>query len=47
VVLWECYVRSGGRGCVGYVNRVMEMLDGRDVGVRSQASYPRLVIYVW
>ena len=38
VVLWECYVRSGGRGCLGYINRVMEMWNGRDVGIRSQAS---------
>jgi len=38
VVLWECYVRSGGRGCLGYIKRVMEMWDGRDVGIRSQAS---------
>lgn len=38
VVLWECYVRSGGRGCLGYIGRVMDMWNGRDVGVRSQAS---------
>jgi len=40
VVLWECYVRSGGRGCLRVYKRIMEMWDGRDVGIRSQASVP-------
>jgi len=30
-VLWECYVRSGRRGCLGFIKRVMEMWEGRDI----------------
>ena len=38
LVLWECYIRSGGRVCNGYIKRVMNMWNGRDLSVRSQAS---------
>ena len=37
-VLWECYVRSGGSGSDGYIKRLVEMWDGRDVNVRPQAA---------
>lgn len=37
-VLWECYIRSGKRECEGYIKRLKDMWDGRDVSVRSQAS---------
>lgn len=38
LVLWECYVRSGKRETLGYIERVMNMWNGRDISVRSQAS---------
>ena len=37
-VLWECYIRSGKRGCEGYIKRLKDMWDGRDISVRSEAS---------
>ena len=37
-VLWECYVRSGGSGSDGYIKRLVDMWDGRDVNVRPQAA---------
>ena len=41
MVLWECYTRSillKGRGNIDYINRLIEMWNGRDVDVQSQAS---------
>ena len=38
IILWECYVRSGGVKSEGYIKKVREMWDGRDQGVRSDAS---------
>ena len=37
-VLWECYVRSGGSGSDGYIKRLVDMWDGRDVNLRPQAA---------
>ena len=37
-VLWECYARSGGRRADGYIQKVKDMWDGRDLSVRSVAS---------
>ena len=37
-VLWECCVRSGGSQRGGYIMKVKEMWDGRDVGARTVGS---------
>ena len=37
-VVWECFIRSGGVGVEGYRDRIFEMWNGRDLGVRSRAS---------
>ena len=37
-ILWECYIRSRIISPDGYIKSVMEMWNGRDVSVRSQAS---------
>ena len=37
-VLWECYVRSGRKRSDGYIRKVREMWDGRDLSVRSDQS---------
>ena len=37
-VLWECYVRSGRKRSQGYIRKVKEMWDGRDLSVRSGPS---------
>jgi len=37
-VLWECFVRSGGQRSDGYIQKVKNMWDGRDLSVRSKAS---------
>ena len=34
-VLWECYVRSGRKRSQGYIRKVKEMWDGRDLSVRT------------
>ena len=36
--MWECYVRSGGRGSHGYIKRLMELWEERALNKRSQAS---------
>ena len=41
LIVWECYLRSvyqGGRENKDYIKRLMEMWNGRDISVRSQAS---------
>jgi len=46
VVLWECYVRSEGRGCLGFIKRVIEMWDGRDIGGKiTSMSYHKLNVW--
>jgi len=30
-ILWECYVRSGAKRSGGYIKKVKEMWDGRDL----------------
>ena len=35
-VLWECFVRSGGKKSGGYMKKVKEMWDGRDLSVREK-----------
>ena len=37
-VVWECYVRSGGRGSHGYIKRLMEFWEESALNKRSQAS---------
>ena len=37
-VLWECYLRSGGRRSKGYMKRLQEIWDGRDISVRKLPS---------
>ena len=37
-VLWECFVRSGGKRSGGYIKRLKEMWDGRDLSVRGVPS---------
>ena len=37
-VLWECYIRSGGREVKGYRDRGIEMWNGRDLSVRTESS---------
>ena len=37
-VLWECYIRSGGKKSGGYMQKVKEMWDGRDLSVRGIPS---------
>jgi len=37
-LVWECFVRSGGRGSHGYINRLMEFWEERALSKRSQAS---------
>ena len=37
-VLWECYVRSGQKRSQGYMRKVKEMWDGRDISVRGIPS---------
>ena len=37
-VLWECFVRSGGKRSGGYIKKVKEMWDGRDLSVRGVPS---------
>lgn len=37
-VVWECFVRSGGRGNHGYIKRLMEFWEVKAVNKRSQAS---------
>ena len=37
-VLWECFVRSGGKKSGGYINKIKEMWDGRDLSVRGIPS---------
>ena len=36
--MWECYVRSGGKRNDGYMKKVKEMWDGRDLSVRGIPS---------
>ena len=41
VVVWECYIRSielDGREHRDYIQKLMQMWEGRDLSVRSQAS---------
>ena len=37
-LVWECFVRSGGRGSHGYIKRLMEFWEGKALNKRSQAS---------
>ena len=36
--LWECFERSGEVKSGGYLKKVKDMWDGKDLSVRSQAS---------
>ena len=36
--MWECFVRSRGRGSYGYIKRLMEFWDDKALNKRSQAS---------
>ena len=38
VTLWECYIRSGWKQSKGYMKRLKEIWDGRDVSVRKLPS---------
>ena len=33
-VLWECFIRSGGKRTGGYMQKVKEMWDGSNLSVR-------------
>ena len=37
-VVWECFVRSGGRQSYGYIKRLMEFWEAKGISDRSQAS---------
>ena len=37
-MLWGCFIRSGGKRSGGYIQKVKEMWDGRDLSVRKEAS---------
>ena len=37
-VLWECFIRSGGKKSGGYIRKVKDMWDGRDLSVRGVPS---------
>jgi len=37
-VLWECFARSGGKRSGGYIKKVKEMWDGRDLSLRGVPS---------
>eukprot|EP00111_Clytia_hemisphaerica_P013739 TCONS_00040429-protein len=37
-LVWECFVRSGGKGSYGYIKRLMEFWEERALSKRSQAS---------
>ena len=37
-VLWECFVRSGGKKSGGYIKKLKDMWDGKDLSVRGVPS---------
>ena len=37
-VLWECFIRSGGKKSGGYIRKVKDKWDGRDLSVRGIPS---------